>query len=52
MANSRDLTRVLEEQIKNWDGKISSESTGFVVQVGDTVATVYGLSGAIYGELI
>jgi len=52
MANSGDLTRVLEEQIKNWDGKVSSESTGFVVQVGDSVATVYGLSGAIYGELL
>ncbi|MDR1802987.1 MAG: F0F1 ATP synthase subunit alpha [Treponema sp.] len=52
MANSADLTRVLEEQIKNWDGKVSSESTGFVVQVGDSVATVYGLSGAIYGELL
>jgi F-type H+-transporting ATPase subunit alpha len=52
MANSGNLTRVLEEQIKNWDGKVTSESTGFVVQVGDSVATVYGLSGAIYGELL
>jgi F-type H+-transporting ATPase subunit alpha len=52
MVNYGDLTRVLEEQIKNWDGKASSESTGFVVQVGDSVATIHGLSGAIYGELL
>jgi F-type H+-transporting ATPase subunit alpha len=52
MADYGDLTRVLEEQIKNWDGKASSESTGFVVQVGDSVASVYGLSRVIYGELL
>jgi F-type H+-transporting ATPase subunit alpha len=52
MVNYGELTRVLEEQINNWDGKASSESTGFVVQVGDSVATVYGLSGVMYGELL
>jgi F-type H+-transporting ATPase subunit alpha len=52
MANYGELTRVLEEEIKNWQGKTSSYSTGFVVQVGDSVATIYGLSGAIYGELL
>ena len=52
MANFGDLTKILEEQIKNWDAKAVSESTGFVVTVGDSVATVYGLSGAIYGELL
>ncbi|MDR3167523.1 MAG: F0F1 ATP synthase subunit alpha [Treponema sp.] len=52
MANFGDLTRVLEEQIKNWEGRVSSDSTGFVVQVGDSVATVYGLEKAVYGELV
>ncbi|MDR1058296.1 MAG: F0F1 ATP synthase subunit alpha [Treponema sp.] len=52
MANYGDLTRVLEEQIEHWEGRVSSESTGFVVQVGDSVATIYGLDRAIYGELV
>ena len=52
MADYGDLTKILEEQIKNWEGRVSSENTGFVVQVGDSVATVFGLSGAIYGELL
>ena len=52
MADYGELTRVLEEQIKNWDGKACSASTGFVVQVGDSVATIYGLSRVIYGELL
>ncbi|MDR2101795.1 MAG: F0F1 ATP synthase subunit alpha [Treponema sp.] len=52
MTNFGDLTRVLEEQIKNWEGRVISNSTGFVVQVGDAVATVYGLEKAVYGELV
>ena len=52
MVNYGDLARVLEEQIKDWKGKAVSDSTGFVVQVGDSVATVYGLGSAVYGELL
>jgi len=52
MANYDDLTRVLRERIENWKGGASSGSSGFVVQVGDSVATVYGLNNAVYGELV
>jgi len=52
MANYDDLTRVLQERIQHWEGRASSGSAGFVVQVGDSVATVYGLTNAIYGELV
>jgi F-type H+-transporting ATPase subunit alpha len=52
MANYGDLAKVLQEQIEHWEGRASSESTGFVVEVGDSVATVYGLTKAIYGELV
>ena len=47
-----DLSKVLEQQIKSWDTKASTETTGFVIQVGDSVATISGLSGVIYGELL
>ncbi|MDR2480386.1 MAG: F0F1 ATP synthase subunit alpha [Treponema sp.] len=52
MANYNDLTRVLRERIEQWQGKAASGNSGFVVQVGDSVATVYGLTSAIYGELV
>jgi len=52
MANYGNLTRVLEEQIKNWDSKAVTESTGFVVQAGYGVVTIHGISRAIYGELL
>ncbi|MDR2742908.1 MAG: F0F1 ATP synthase subunit alpha [Treponema sp.] len=52
MTNFTDLAKVLQEQIENWEGKPSSGSIGFVTQVGDSVATVYGLNRAVYGELV
>jgi F-type H+-transporting ATPase subunit alpha len=52
MADYSDLTRVLQERIEHWEGRASSGNSGFVVQVGDTVATVYGLEKAVYGELV
>jgi F-type H+-transporting ATPase subunit alpha len=52
MANYDDLTKVLQERIEHWKGQASSGNSGFVIQVGDSVATVYGLNNAIYGELV
>jgi len=50
MNDFSDITRVLKERIENWEGKASSGDTGFVMQVGDSVATVHGLDNAVYGE--
>jgi F-type H+-transporting ATPase subunit alpha len=53
MVEFGDLTKVLEKQIESWEGKPpSSDSIGSVVQVGDAVASIYGLDKAIYGELV
>ncbi|GHU48016.1 ATP synthase subunit alpha [Spirochaetia bacterium] len=52
MVSFGDLSKVLEEEIKGWEGKTTTNSTGFVVQVGDGTATIYGLDSAIYGELV
>ena len=52
MVHYDNLVKVLQEQIKQWDGRASSGSSGFVVQVGDSVATIHGMDNAVYGELI
>ena len=52
MANYNDLARVLQERIENWQGRVPSGNSGFVVQTGDSVAVIHGLSSAIYGELV
>jgi F-type H+-transporting ATPase subunit alpha len=52
MLNYDNLAMVLQERINNWKGTALSGSAGIVIQIGDSVATVYGLSSAIYGELV
>lgn len=52
MMNFGDLTKVLREEIAEWEGQPVSDSIGFVGQVGDAVATVHGLEKAVYGELV
>jgi F-type H+-transporting ATPase subunit alpha len=52
MPNYDSLASVLQERIKNWEGSAVSGSSGFVVQTGDAVASVYGLEDAVYGELV
>jgi len=52
MNDFSDLTKILREKIEGWDCKAASGDAGFVAQVGDSVATVRGLEGAVYGELV
>jgi F-type H+-transporting ATPase subunit alpha len=52
MANFGDLTRILQEEIEQWEGRPSTDSSGAVVQVGDSVAVISGLDKAVYGELV
>ena len=52
MTDFSDLTKVLREKIEHWDGGAASGNTGFVMQVGDSVATVHRLNSAVYGELV
>jgi F-type H+-transporting ATPase subunit alpha len=52
MLNFNDLTSVLQDELSHWDGHVRSHSTGFVVQVGDSVATIHGLDAVVYGELV
>jgi F-type H+-transporting ATPase subunit alpha len=52
MAEFSELSRVLQEELRKWDGRAVGRSTGFVTKAGDSVASIYGLDGAIYGELV
>ena len=47
-----EISRVLKEQIKNYNKTIEVSETGKVLSVGDGVARVYGLETAMAGELV
>ncbi|MBN2036618.1 MAG: F0F1 ATP synthase subunit alpha, partial [Chitinispirillaceae bacterium] len=50
--DSSQVTGVLRETLKNYASKLDLRETGYVMQVGDGIARVYGLDKAVYGELV
>lgn len=53
MKNEADeIVSVLREEISNYDNRAMRSETGTVLNVGDGIATVYGLDNAVYGELL
>lgn len=47
-----EISRIIKDQIKNYDQKIETTSVGTILSVGDGIARVHGLDGAMMGELI
>ena len=47
-----EISRIIKDQIKNYDQKIETNSVGTILSVGDGIARVHGLDGAMMGELI
>jgi F-type H+-transporting ATPase subunit alpha len=47
-----EITRLLREEIENFDKAVSVTETGSVISVGDGIARVYGLENVMYGELV
>jgi len=47
-----EISRVLKEQIKNYNKDVEVSQTGSVLSVGDGVARIYGLDNSMSGELV
>lgn len=47
-----EIVSILKEEIADFDTRVRREQTGTVLEVGDGIATVYGLDQAVYGELV
>ncbi len=47
-----EITAILRQQIQSFDQTIHPENVGTVVQVGDGIARIWGLSKAMAGELL
>ncbi|HLH39853.1 MAG TPA: F0F1 ATP synthase subunit alpha [Bryobacteraceae bacterium] len=54
MASIRadEISRVLREEIENYERAVDVAETGSVISVGDGIARVYGLENVMAGELI
>src|SRR5438093_4042028 len=47
-----EISRVLREEIENYEGAIDVSETGSVISVGDGIARIHGLEKVTSGELI
>ena len=47
-----EIVSILKEEISHYEEKTQVSETGSVVQIGDGIATVYGLENVMYGELL
>ena len=50
--NTSDVISVLKEEISDFDVKMTAVDEGSIISMGDGIVTVYGLSNAMYGELV
>jgi F-type H+-transporting ATPase subunit alpha len=50
--NPAEITAILKKQLSGFESGATLEEVGTVLQVGDGIARVYGLSNAQYGELV
>lgn len=51
-AKEKDIISIIRNEINDFDRKAAEKEIGTVVQVGDGIATVYGMDRAMYGELV
>ena len=47
-----EITKIIREQIKNYENKLEVSQTGVVILVGDGIAKVSGLDQCMAGELV
>jgi len=52
MARAHDFTAIIKQQIEQFGTMVTMVDVGTVVEVGDGIARIHGLSGARYSELL
>src|SRR4030095_7809362 len=54
MANIKadEISKILREQIENYEQTVAVEEVGSVISVGDGIARIHGLEKAMAGEML
>ncbi len=52
MINADEIAGILEGQIKNFQGEVHEDQVGTVIEVGSSIARVYGLEAVQQSELV
>ncbi|MGK5095030.1 F0F1 ATP synthase subunit alpha [Deltaproteobacteria bacterium TL4] len=49
---AEEISKIIQQQIENFDKKATTTEVGTVLEVGDGIARVYGLDNVLAGELV
>ena len=49
---SEEITKIIRDQIKNYENRLETSETGVIIMVGDGIARASGLDNCMAGELI
>ncbi len=47
-----EISKLIKSEIKNYENKVTYSETGYVIEVGDAIARVYGLEDCMANELL
>src|SRR3977135_938748 len=47
-----EITKILKEQIANFDSTVTTDEVGTIISLGDGIARVHGLDKVMAGELL
>lgn len=47
-----EISKLIKNEIKNFENKVTYNETGYVIEVGDAIARVYGLDDCVSNELL
>ncbi|MBQ6998618.1 MAG: F0F1 ATP synthase subunit alpha [Clostridia bacterium] len=47
-----EISKLIKSEIKNYENKVTYSETGYVIEVGDAIARVYGLDDCMANELL
>src|SRR6202790_4311553 len=50
--NADEISKILREQIENYEQTVSVDEVGSIISVGDGIARVHGLEKAMAGEML
>src|ERR1700738_3582190 len=50
--NADEISKILREQIENYEQTVSVDEVGSIISVGDGIARIHGLEKAMAGEML
>src|SRR5260370_2280488 len=52
MIKAEEISEIIKKQLEGYEAEVDLQEAGRVIEVGDGIARIYGLQGAMAGELL